>query len=625
MRPGLEINKETNKNKNNMLMKTKYFIFAASALVALASCSSNDFVGDESLLENSGSGAIAFSSSTPAITRASGADAAAKLDYKFKVYGVKSVSSTYSNVFATNAYSADATYNAAPYWVWYTTSTAGTTTSNTANWEYVGAAGSHGTADHQATLTADQTIKYWDYSADQYEFVAYSATHTSGSGDGQTPKITKYTKNGFTVEATAADLAGLYVADKKIITSVDYKKNVQFTFRAAGTKVRLGIYETIPGYVVKNVKFRPNASEFDATTDNAKLSGSFNGTSSGASGTYNVTYNATTGIAEFDNTAASANNYFDFGTFASATTDVGTTSTAPMWASGSANYQSVLPNTDNIGYMILYVDYDLYNSISGETIHVKGAKAVVPQMYMTWNPNYAYTYLFKISDNTNGTTGVPGTSPEGLFPITFDALTIATTDGAQVGTITTVSTPAITTYQNGSVSDAGITYANANGAIYITVNTDGTLASLTAANTKLYTVEDGTTEADLILNTKTKTEVAGGAADALSILDAAETSQGISFAAGTTAKFTPAAPVSPATTKTYAIEFFTAAVAATYIAATGTYVSGTTYYTDNTGTTVVDTSTFEEGTTDVSSYFVLNTPAAPAFYQYKIIKVVAGS
>ena len=171
--------------------KTKYFIFAASALVALASCSSNDFVGDESLLENNGSGAIAFSSSTPAITRASGADAAAKLDYKFKVYGVKSASSTYSNVFATSVYSDEATYNAAPdaYWVWYNASTANTTTSNTANWEYVGAAGSHGTAEHQATLTADQTIKYWDYSADKYEFVAYSATVG-------TPTITKYQKDG---------------------------------------------------------------------------------------------------------------------------------------------------------------------------------------------------------------------------------------------------------------------------------------------------------------------------------------------------------------------------------------------------------------------------------------------
>jgi hypothetical protein len=42
----------------------------------------------------------------------------------------------------------------------------------------------------------------------------------------------------------------------------------------------------------------------------------------------------------------------------------------------------------------------------------------------------------------------------------------------------------------------------------------------------------------------------------------------------------------------------------TYVQATGTYVPGTTYYTDSTGTTEVDTSEFEEGVTDVSSYYV---------------------
>lgn len=606
--------------KNFTAMKKKLF-FAAFALALFAGCSDNDYVGDQASLNAvTGNGAISFNMNTPKITRAAGADAATALGYKFNVYGVKSVSSTYSNVFATGTYSADVEYNAAPnaYWVWYSTSTAGTTTSNTANWDYVGAAGSHGTSGHEATLNSDQTIKYWDYSADQYEFVAYSATVG-------TPTITKYQKGGFTVNATAAELAGLYIADKLTVTGKNNTPTkpatgynqigniVQFTFRAAGTKVRLGIYETIPGYDVKNVSFRPEASEFEATTANAKLSGSFNGTSSAANGTYNVTYNATTGIAEFDNTAASANNYFDFGTFASASSVLGTTSIAPMWASGSATYQNVLPNTDNVANMILKVDYDLVNAISGETIHVKGAKAVVPQMYMTWKPNFAYTYLFKISDNTNGTTGTEGVSPEGLFPITFDALTIASTDGAEVGTITTVTTPAITTYQNGSVSSSGITYANANGAIYITVNTGGTLADLTADNTKLYTVEAGTTEADLILTSKTKT-----ISDLLSILNTNEESQGITFTSGKTAKFIPAAST------TYALQYKVSdAEAAVYTAVENgtTLTSGTTYYTSNTGA-----GAFVSNGTEVangSNYYALTTPAAPTVYQYKIIEVGA--
>ena len=550
----------------------KNLLIAAIAITALASCSSDEFVGEQSPQTSSGTnGAISFSMETPAITRGTGADAASALDYKFKVYGVKKVGSDYSNVFATGVYSTAADYNADPvaYWVWYTTTTAGTTTSNTTNWDYVGAAGTHGTTDHLATVAEnkDQTIKYWDYSADQYEFVAYSATVG-------TPTISKYRKDGFTVQATPAVLAGLYVADKLTIStknnsatkpSTGYNQIgniVQFTFRSAATKVRLGIYETIPGYVVRNVKFRPATSgegaEFSETTSYAKLSGSFNGTSSSASGTYNVTYNSTTGIAEFDNTGT-ASKFFDFGSFASSTA-IGTSSTAPTWAGAIADpsnapyYQSVLPNTDNVANMILYVDYDLYNSVSSETIHVYGAKTVVPSMYMTWNPNYAYTYLFKISDNTNGQTSTTEGTPVGLFPITFDALTVATTDGAQVGTITTVSTPAITTYQNGSVSDAGITYANANGAIYITVNTNGTLQALTD-KIKLYKLaaaDANATEADLILvpSKLTSKEVTGEVADKLTILSGdGETVQGITFAASTSAKFTPAAG------QTYAVEF----------------------------------------------------------------------
>ena len=521
----------------------KKIVLFATAILTLAACTSEDYLGNE---ENAGIGkgekAISLSSNTGRLTRATGADAATALGNSFNVYGVKTVGSTTSNVFAKDAYSADADYSAQTYLVSWATSTAGTTASNTSNWEYVN--------------SSNQTIKYWDYSASSYEFVAYKATVGN-------PTITKYQKNGFTVEATDAELAGLYIADKVTITDKNatptmpatLKDNkigdiVQFTFRAGGSKVRLGIYETINGYVVKNVNFRPAASEFTATTANATLSGSFNGEGVGGTTktTYNVTYNSTSGIAEIDATAT-ASTYFNFGTFSSsADTGIGTSSTAPTWASGSADYQTVRPNTDNVGNMTLRVDYDLYNAATQETIHVVNARAVVPSIYMAWNPNYAYTYLFKISDNTNGSTGSEGTSPEGLYPITFDAVTVDTGDGNELGTITTVSTPAITTYQEGSVSSAGISYAKAGNPIYVTVNTEGTLASLTSANTKLYTVEAGTTEADLVLTTKTKTEVTGTGAITVP-LSADETVQGIPFATATTAKFVPAAA------GTYAVEF----------------------------------------------------------------------
>ena len=569
-------------------MKKTYLILA-TAIVAFASCSDNTYMGDPDFGGNTGNGgAISFGSSTPSLTRATGATAAEELGYSFAVYATKTVSSTTSNVFAQNSYSASSN---TPYWVWYNSSTANTTTSNTADWEYVGTAGNK-TIPNSGTfnLSTAQDIKYWDYSATQYDFVAYKAKPVSS-----TPAtVSNLTTTGFTVSGTAEQLGNLYIADKKTITSGDYGKEVEFTFRNAAAKVRLGIYETISGYEVRNVKFYYTNSSETSSTTNAILTGSFNGTSSSATDTYTVSYDGS-GIATLT-TSTSASTYFDFGTFDTdadpATAILGTSSTSPTWATGSNAYSVVLPNTNHVGNMTLKVDYDLYNTSSGETIHVYGAKAVVPSMYMTWNPNYAYTYLFKISDNTNGATSTNPGTPEGLFPITFDAVTVAATDGQNVGTITTVSTPAITTYQNGSVSDAGITYANANGAIYITVNTDGTLASLTADNTKLYTVATGTTEADLILGVKTKTAAAG-----LSILSSNETIQGITFANGTSAKFTPA------NNTTYAVEFITPAVL---------YADETEYNTAK-GTSL-----------DATAFAALSEAEktkTPAFSQYKIIIV----
>ena len=100
----------------------------------MASCSDNDFVGDQEV-QNAKNGAIQFVSNTPSITRASGADAAKALGYKFKVYAVKKVGDDYSNVFAGDPYSEATDYNASTnaYWVWYDASTAGTTTSNTSS------------------------------------------------------------------------------------------------------------------------------------------------------------------------------------------------------------------------------------------------------------------------------------------------------------------------------------------------------------------------------------------------------------------------------------------------------------------------------------------------------------
>lgn len=545
----------------------KQLLLASLATLALASCSENEFLGTEEAQHvQNGDVQIAFSSGTAWMTRAlkEGADAAALLNNNFVVEGIKGDGSTQTEVFDH--------YN-----VNYAASTANTTESNTANWEYVGI-GKHG-----LSASSKQTIKYWDFSAKQYDFVGFSY----GKSNYEKAVLTeiKYANLGkavdadgnsnavYTVTGAADELAKTYVAD--LVTK--YNRNgvsefgtdatnntVTLKFRSLGTKVRVAFYETVPGYSVKNVKFYDEAwdgtTTSDAGADDATLfaasaifpSASSKGTMSvyfptvgwanSANGTLSPDYNqahikfeagsestdalVTTKIfGELANMAA-AEDAEEEGDIYLGRTSSEATYAGDVTAADRA-YQIVLPlgTKDNLQ---LRIEYDLVPTDGAEeVIHVRDARAVVPAAYADWKPNYAYTYIFKISDNTNGWTGVtpnpeydpenPGDTPEyipveGLTPITFDAVVVETEDGIQE-TITTVATPSITTYQEGKVVTSKDEYEA--GDVYVSVMNGTTPVTLTdsPANYGVYLVTDGAdkvTEAiaqDMLSGVKTNTGI----------------------------------------------------------------------------------------------------------------------
>ena len=136
-------------------------------------------------------------------------------------------------------------------------------------------------------------------------------------------------------------------------------------------------------------------------------------------------------------------------------------------------YFTVLPtpSATTATPIIIKCDYTLTaEDLSGETIKVTGATAAIPAAYSKWEPNTRYTYLFKISENTNGTTG-GSDDPAGLYPITFNAAVTEMTDKTE-GTTTTFTAPSITTYQKGSVEGNTIKYV-ADKNIDVTVLNDG--------------------------------------------------------------------------------------------------------------------------------------------------------
>jgi len=145
-------------------MKRIYLTLTAAASLVMASCVSDDLGNDETVSPSEGTYPIYFNSSKGATTRAgadiTGADAASLLGNKFVVSGYKGTktSSVGSIVFDN-------------YLVEWSENSAHTTESNTNNWEYVG----KGLIKHaENNGITNQTIKYWDYSNAQYDFIAWS-------------------------------------------------------------------------------------------------------------------------------------------------------------------------------------------------------------------------------------------------------------------------------------------------------------------------------------------------------------------------------------------------------------------------------------------------------------------
>ena len=535
-------------------MKTSNYLigFVALTSLTLVGCSDNDFLGTDNGQEvaQQGNGEITFVAGNAKTTRAGenliGATAAEKLGGMFVVEGTKG---------SEQEHSPSTTVVFDNYLVGYDYNSAGTTETNTNNWEYVGKqTGITGrmtpatwSALHGAGTAQAQTVKYWDYSTAQYDFIAWSTglreAVTDAAVEGSKVKVTRINtgstlaSNGFQLTALSAeDLLQCYYTDINTVLKANYGAPVTLTFRNMAAKARIALYETVPGYSIKDVKFYTSDANPTAPTDLGS------GTTTAAtlftmgsdvlpqSGEVTVFYphigtehrdapqttdynKASVTVGEVTGGATSTTK--GFGTLtaqygeeeaheAAGNIYLGRSLPNATYAGSSADnfYTAVIPNSTGKP-LTLRVDYTLVSTDgSKEEIKVYGAKAVVPATYTAWQPNYAYTYVFKISDNSNGWTSTLSGDPKGLFPITFDAVVTNFIDAnADQATITTVATPSITTYQQGHDPKAQDEYSKAQKAgvdqtnvkdLYVQVmNNNGTPALVTdlgATNSLLFAV-----------------------------------------------------------------------------------------------------------------------------------------
>lgn len=457
----------------------KKSLFFLASLPLLASCASDELV-DTSVpsVNGNGAAAISFTTSRENITRATPLQNAGH--YNFGVFGYKKTDKV-NNIMAD-------------YLVGYNDDAKGYSKSNTSTWgdqagnldgqsywmyEGMGSAEYNGTYAGEtvnpgtkfASNVATQYLRYWDNAADYTCFYAYAPYVNGGASgsvikyvDGQAVGTSSDTyvmtiPNGTIKAATVEDgedysLSEFMYAWTKV-AKADYGHDVALNFKRLNAKVNIKFWEDIPGYSVRIIDLNPTYSVSavpaikDGTSNNYgyKLGKIYS--ENGAKIQFDPE-NATPAapvLKQYEGTTVSTPIKFAAPTAAQIGENriEATPSTTTYYAIPKGGAAGVLSNTadkitdagtldpdlDDTG-LTFHVSYELI-STTGEKITVKDATVFVPTTYTNWVANTHYTYIFKITKNSNGTTDntvdpkpedpeVP-TEPS-LYPIVFDNCTV---------------------------------------------------------------------------------------------------------------------------------------------------------------------------------------------------------
>lgn len=271
-------------------------------------------------------------------------------------------------IWASKTLQSDATQSVMnSYIVTWASNTAGTTESNTHDWEYV-------------NTTLGQTIKYWDYNATSYRFWAYAGDNSSGV-DGITTNLSAST-DGTTFTITGLALSTTppkthLFSSLNVVESANFSKPVVMEFLHPYAEVRVMFFcgEALDGPVtLTDIRFAPTEGKITAKGD---LKVSYSTTADRES--YTVTgVEGTRDNLSFLNVTLLPEN------LSSATAVQAGVATEPA----ASNYYYVLPVATEEAKAFTM------SAIIGE----EPKTATVPAAYMHWQPNYVYTYIFKITE-----------------------------------------------------------------------------------------------------------------------------------------------------------------------------------------------------------------------------------
>ncbi len=275
---------------------------------------------------------------------------------------------------------------------------------------------------------ANQYMRYWDLAAPTTTFYAYTP-YINGA------KTATYNNTSKVLDIPDGALTDGYdhpsdydyMWAAATVSKGEYGKDVQLLFHRLNAKVNLKFYEELEGYSVSIINL---------------LEGKYNGIQAtpailkGSSYTAGQYYSKTGYSINFSSSVTSPKVTQKVGTTVSnknplefAIPTDAPISTSKESATPSPTTYYALPKDNETGFTF-HVSYVL-TSTTGEKVVVKDATVFVPADKCNWQPNTAYTYIFKITENTNGSTdpvkdsSIDPTNPKvdptkALFPIVFD-------------------------------------------------------------------------------------------------------------------------------------------------------------------------------------------------------------
>lgn len=352
-------------------------IFIISALaICLLSCSTPE--QDDLLIPEPLKGSISFGGNSGTwqdapTTRANKETGLETISKSFKVWGYKTIEGNKADGFDHYQNVMDG------YLVNWTQQTITTTSSNTADWEYVGI--------HNDKLNTNQTIKYWDYSATSYRFFAYSIPTAAGNITAPSfsgPLTTEGSTNlhasfsipfNYDKDATNVStpyISDLWMSDNQNFENRKYGACVKLTFAPIITKVRFKFnYQAESQVSITNISFRNVNNAPSPTSGNIIITYPITGMDTQASYIWETTGTETEPI-----------NF-----------------TIPYEEEGDLNHQTT---TRKKWYFVPPLGDSKTTQQSAyiitADINGKKATATVPAEFMQWKAGYQYTYIFKITE-----------------------------------------------------------------------------------------------------------------------------------------------------------------------------------------------------------------------------------